>query len=263
MLEAISLQLNKLHFKYPGNKSFRLHTERLDYRFISPLGIYGLSGSGKTTLGKILAGIIDLQSGKKNFSCHNSNINFAALDILYSPQFPENLFLGNKIKDTLQLISNRNQKFTGLYKKIKEVLGFFDIGLVDIINKNGYALSSGELRRFALALNFACEPDVLILDEPTISLGSRGKSQLQRIIKRRQKYQALIVITHDFKFLKNVCDFLWIMDSGEIIFNGNFSELSTNVLIQKRAGLPCYLQLKRKIELRKKELSGILIKEQL
>lgn len=106
-----------------------------------------------------------------------------------------------------------------------------------IRKRNGFELSGGELRRFALALGFACEPDLLVLDEPTIGLGGDGKAQLTERALDFSGRHALITMSHDFDPLSAICNNFWILDNGKIVFKGNFLQLANGLFYEERYGL--------------------------
>lgn len=242
MSSKLLLSIKKLYHKYPNNEDFRLDIQEMFYTFDQPLGIYGLSGSGKSTFGKIIAGLLAPLTGEielrwlEKENCEHKK----PPDVMYSTQFPEKIFLGSKVKDTVELILSKNPDLKGMKLNLINFLSKFSVDYVNIEHKSGYELSGGELRRFALSLSMSCSPDLLILDEPTIGFGGKGKQQLRNICKEFKREHALIVVTHDFSLITSICNHLWVLDGGKIIFDGNFDELAHNFLQKDRVGLNIY-----------------------
>ncbi len=139
-----------------------------------------------------------------------------------------------------ELILLKNPDLEEMKLNLVNFLSKFSVDYKNIEHKNGYELSGGELRRFALSLSMACSQDLLILDEPTIGFGGKGKQQLRNICKEFKKEHALIVVTHDFRLIEDICDHLWVLDGGKIIFDGNFDELAHSFLQKDRVGLNIY-----------------------
>lgn len=256
MSSKLLLSIKKIYHKYPNNEDFRLDMQEMFYTFDQPLGIYGLSGSGKSTFGKIIAGLlvpligeIELRWLEKE-NCEHKKTP----DVMYSTQFPEKIFLGSKVKDTVELILSKNPDLKGMKLNLINFLSKFSVDYVNIEHKSGYELSGGELRRFALSLSMACSPDLLILDEPTIGFGGRGKQQLRNIAEEFQKEHALIVVSHDFRLIENICDYLWVLDKGKIVFNGNFAELERDFYKKNRGYLSCDMMLEKEVVEKKSEI---------
>lgn len=249
MSSKLLLSIKKIYHKYPNNEDFRLDMQEMFYTFDQPLGIYGLSGSGKSTFGKIIAGLlvpligeIELRWLEKE-NCEHKK----PPDVMYSTQFPEKIFLGSKVKDTVELILSKNPDLKGMKLNLINFLSKFSVDYVNIEHKSGYELSGGELRRFALSLSMACSPDLLILDEPTIGFGGKGKQQLRNICKEFKKEHALIVVTHDFSLIASICNHLWVLDKGKIIFNGDLSKFERDFFQKNRVSLRRCLMLGKEI----------------
>ncbi len=248
------LTINNLLYKYPENSDFILDIESAEYTFGKPLGIYGLSGTGKSTFGKLIAGLIKPESGKIMIN-ENENAEKEQMNIIYSSQFPENIFLGNSIKHTVDSIMKHNQFLVNLEKEIDFFLGEFGVNFSEIYHNNGYELSNGELRRFAISLGFACSPRLLILDEPTIGLDKYGKEQLEKVIT--QYDEGVILVSHDFTLVKKICNEIWIFDKGNLAYNGKISGVNEKKELQECVGLNYYRDFKSKIKKKQSELKEI------
>ena len=222
------LEIKNLNYKYSEKSKFNLNIKSVLYDFINPLAIYGLSGSGKTTLGKILAGLIDVPEKSVIFNSEN-------LNILYSAQMSENIFLGTTIKQMLDFISSNNSLVTNLDLKVDSNLQKFDMTLGGIYEKHGHELSVGELRKFSLSLALSCAPDILIFDEPTIGLDMNSKLQLENVLI--QYSGKLIVISHDYELLRIICSNLWCIKLGKLVFQGDFCELEENDKLCQELGI--------------------------
>ncbi len=234
------ISIENLKFRYSGQNDFRLNIENCEIVRDNILGIYGLAGSGKTTLGKLIAGMLTPESGSVFYRENGIDSSISGKNIIYSMQFPENIFLGITIYETVEKLVKNHEKGSEIEIDLQTYLKFFDVDYDLIKKRNGYELSSGELRRFALCLSLACSPDLLILDEPTIALGQKGKRQLQNLILDLTKKQQVVIISHDFELLRECCDYFWIIDNGEIVFKGKIPQIRNNIELLKRTGLIYY-----------------------
>jgi len=234
MLGDLALNISNLNYRFRKTDAFRLQINGLDYSFNGVLGMYGLSGSGKTTFSKLLAGIIKPASGSVSFL---TNGHTSVPKIIYSPQFPENILLGIHIGDTVRQIVSRSESDERIYDSICNYLQKFSLDYNKIRDKSGFELSGGELRRLAIALSLALSPDLLILDEPSIGLGRRGKTQLFTILKEFQKRHHIMIVSHDFNLIRKICSHFWILHRGDLIFTGNLKMLEIRQDIIEKVGI--------------------------
>jgi len=235
MKPKLDIKVSNIAYRFQPESSFNLAIGDLKHRFDGALGMYGLSGSGKTTFSKILAGIVKPQIGDLHFSFKNGAVE--PPKILYSPQFPEKIFLGVRVSDTVQQIVAQNPLKTDLHEHINFYLDLFLMSYDSIKAKCGFELSGGELRRFAISLSLAMSPDLLILDEPTIGMGHKGKNQLYSVLEDFQRQHHVLIVSHDFELIRKTCKHFWILHRGSLIFNGNLIELDSQHNIKKQVGI--------------------------
>ncbi|HDP69046.1 MAG TPA: energy-coupling factor ABC transporter ATP-binding protein [Candidatus Marinimicrobia bacterium] len=234
MLPEISLTIRNLEFRFDKADSFRLWIDQLDHSFCGILGLHGLSGSGKTSFSKLLCGLLKPSAGTIALSM-NSGATLPRVG--YAPQFPERILLGVQIGDTVRQIASLKRREPDLITLIQKYLQCFSLDFERIKNRSGYELSGGELRRLALALSLSLAPDLLILDEPTVGLGRRGKAQLFSILENFQNDHQIIIVSHDFKLIRQICRHYWILHEGNLIFNGDDETLRSFPDIIEQVGI--------------------------
>jgi peptide/nickel transport system ATP-binding protein len=108
---------------------------------------------------------------------------------------------------------------------------FERVGLTaDKLDYYPHQLSGGQRQRVLIAMALACDPDVLIADEPTTALDLMVQAQVLALIEelRRESALTLIFITHDLSVLAYVCERLAIMYAGRIVEEGRSSEVFDN-----------------------------------
>lgn len=209
------------------NKSFGSLQVLTDISFQIKTGeivaIVGPSGAGKTTLLQIIGSLDKPDSGnikydntdittlndKKISSFRNSHIGFIFQFHQLLPEFSalENIIIPALINGTPR--KKAIDKANELLKKL------------DIINRADHKpaeLSGGEKQRVAIARALINNPDVIFADEPTGSLDSQNRNEIQNLIcKLREEFnQTFVIVTHD-RHLANIADKIISMSDGKIV----------------------------------------------
>lgn len=216
------------------------------------LAIVGESGSGKSVTTKAILGLIDdngaVEEGSILFRL-NKNGKEEIVDLLHSTKsFMQKNIRGSKIAiifqdpmtslDPTMTIGNQIMESMlehKLVKSKKEALdrtrNLLDLVGIDHPDKRmkqyPHQLSGGMRQRIVIAIALACEPDLLIADEPTTALDVTIQSQILELIKDIQKKTgvAIIFITHDLGVVANVADRVAVMYAGKIVEEGLASEV--------------------------------------
>ena len=109
------------------------------------------------------------------------------------------------------------------------------VGLVGFENRATHHLSHGEKRRACLAGVLACEPAVLVLDEPTSDLDPRGRREFKAML--RMLPATKLIATHDLELAVELCARTIILDRGQIIADGRTVELLADEQLMLAHGL--------------------------
>ena len=109
------------------------------------------------------------------------------------------------------------------------------VGLLDFGRRATHHLSHGEKRRVCLAGVLACDPSVLVLDEPTSDLDPRGRREFKALL--RQIPATKLIATHDLEFAVEMCSRAIILDRGQIIADGPLRELLNDEALMIAHGL--------------------------
>lgn len=209
-------------------------------------GIVGKSGSGKTTMlelidglllpssGTIQVGDFLLEKGKKI-----KNINDLRFQVGLVFQFPEDQIFNDTVKEELEMgLKFYQYKLDQIEQRTLDALKM--VGLdVSYLNKNPMDLSSGERRKVALASILMINPEVLILDEPTIGLDPESKKnfiKLIRILKNRF-HKTILIVSHDTDFLISIVDHVVVMHDKQIVLQGDKYEVFKQVKKLKQYGV--------------------------
>ncbi len=172
--------------------------------------IVGASGSGKTTILEILAGLAKPTKGQIYWRSQQlTDIELQQLAGLVF-QFPERHFCGGTVLEELRLGHPELD-----LQRVKDALS--EVGLEHISLKTSpHALSGGQQRRLALAVQLIRQPNVLMLDEPTAGLDWSMKIQLAKLLAKLKEHWTLLVVTHDPGELIEIADYCWTIDHGDL-----------------------------------------------
>ena len=172
--------------------------------------IIGPSGSGKSTLLEILSGLVAPTSGSVLWREQELNPEYLQQLAGLVFQFPERHFCGGTILEELRL----GHPELGL-EKVKQAL--LEVGLENIpLHTSPHALSGGQQRRLALAVQLIRQPHLLLLDEPTAGLDWSMRRQLVSLLAKLKQHWTLFVVTHDAGEMQAIADKSWTIKQGEL-----------------------------------------------
>jgi energy-coupling factor transport system ATP-binding protein len=172
--------------------------------------VIGPSGSGKSTLLEILSGLAEPTAGgmfwREQELIAEQMQQLAGLVF----QFPERHFCGSTILEELRL----GHPELGS-QRVRQALS--EVGLDHLsLGTAPYALSGGQQRRLALAVQLIRQPHLLLLDEPTAGLDWSMRRQLVNLLAKLKKDWTLLVVTHDAGDLLAIADRCWTLKQGEL-----------------------------------------------
>ena len=250
------LEVNNLHTSFftPAGEVRAVNGVSFNLERGKVLGIVGESGSGKSvtaysimqilaSTGKIVDGSIKLDgqelvnAGEKVMKTVRGNrVSIIFQDPMTSlnPTYT----IGHQLVEAITLHTNRNKKQA--WDRAVEMLRLVNINEPEKRMKQyPYEHSGGMRQRIMIAMALACEPDILIADEPTTALDVTIQAQILDLMKDLQKElgMAIIMITHDLGVVAQLCDEVIVMYAGSICEQGTADEIFYNPKHEYTKGL--------------------------
>lgn len=218
------------------------------------LGIVGESGSGKSVTaysimqiladtGRIVGGSIKLDGEElvgagekvmKNVRGNKVSIIFQDPMTSLNPTYT----IGHQLVEALELHTDKKGK--AAKNRAVELLELVGINEPKKrLKQYPYELSGGMRQRVMIAMALACEPDILIADEPTTALDVTIQAQILELMQRLQREigMAIIMITHDLGVVAQMCDEVIVMYAGSICEQGTADEIFYNPCHEYTKGL--------------------------
>jgi cobalt/nickel transport system ATP-binding protein len=116
------------------------------------------------------------------------------------------------------------------------------VDLTDAADRPPHHLSFGERKRVCLAGVLACEPTVLVLDEPTANLDPRGRRRFLALIKSLSSTK--LIATHDLEMALELCNRTILLDAGQVVANGLTRNVLGDPVLLEAHGLEMPMSLK-------------------
>jgi cobalt/nickel transport system ATP-binding protein len=238
-----ALEVRDLRFDYPdGSEALR----GVDLRVAEGecVGLIGPNGAGKSTLLLHLNGILPEFGGRhapavsavRVFGEPISGANLASVRRTVGLLFQDpddQLFCPTVLED----VAFGPRQFGLAEAEVRRVVAraLAMVGLAGFETRAPHRLSGGEKRRVCLAGVLACEPRILVLDEPTSNLDPRGRRELKALLATIPATK--IVATHDLELVAELCSRAVVLDGGKIVAEGPSVDLLSDEPLMLAHGL--------------------------
>jgi len=193
------------------------------------LGFLGPNGAGKTTTLKMLTCFMPPSSGTIRYNDYDVQEHSMKIREMVG-YLPENapLYEYKSVREFLEYICDlRNIKGARRKDRISAIIE--TCGLSNVTGKDISTLSKGYRQRVGIAQAMIHEPDILILDEPTIGLDPNQVVEIRNLIKKVGEEKTVILSTHILSEVEATCNRVVIISSGKIVADGTTESLKTQM----------------------------------
>ena len=218
MIEVSSLTKKYGNFLAVDDVSFTINRGEV-------VGFLGPNGAGKSTIMNILTGYLSLTGGKVTVDGYDvlEQPEQAKRRIGYLPEIPP-LYTDMTVKEYLNFVFDLKKVSLPRAPHINEICRLVKIDHVE--NRLIKNLSKGYRQRVGIAQALVGNPDVLILDEPTVGLDPKQIIEIRNLIAKLGKNHTVILSSHILSEIQAVCNRIIIINRGHIVADGTPEELS-------------------------------------
>lgn len=250
----LDIKDERLSFFTPAGEVKALNNVSFSMKQGEVLGIVGESGSGKSVTAYSLMGLTaypgKLIGGELRFNGHEvekmtekefRKMRGEEISIIFQdPMTSLNpvYTIGNQIMEMIRLHTDKDKKQA--YERARELLELVGINEPERrLKQYPHELSGGMRQRVMIAIALACEPKLLIADEPTTALDVTIQAQILELMMdlRKKLGMSIIMITHDLGVVASMCEKIAVMYAGKIVEYGTTDEIFYNPKHEYTKGL--------------------------
>ncbi len=210
------------------------------------VGIIGPNGAGKTTLFNCITGMYKPSEGTvkmlgknitgwKPYKITEQGVSrtFQNVRLFKRLTVLDNVIVGTHTHTKTNIFTaifntrSKREEDRQVQAKAEELLSLFD--LYDQRFEMATSLPYGLQRELEIARALACEPSLLLLDEPAAGMNEQETQRLVDTVEKLKKMgYTILLIEHDMKFVMNICERIYVLDSGRLIASGTPTEVKSN-----------------------------------
>jgi branched-chain amino acid transport system ATP-binding protein len=191
--------------------------------------VLGSNGAGKTTVLKTISGIIDPRKG----SIHFKGENITAMDpsaivhrrLVHVPEGRE-VFPLLSVKDNLMMGAYTREDRDGVARDLETVYGYFPI-LRERATQDAGLLSGGQQQMLAISRAIMGQPELILLDEPSLGLSPKLTKEIFEIVVRinRERGTTILLVEQNANMALNAADYGFVLESGRIVMEDTCANL--------------------------------------
>lgn len=239
--ETMTVKIKELSFSYGQQEILK------DINFSAEkgesVGLIGANGAGKSTFLRLLVGlevpaagsieICGITAGKKTIAELRRHVGYIFQDAdnqLFMPSVRDDVSFGPL-----------NWGCSGQEAEVRTEKALEAAGISHLADRFIYTLSGGEKKLVSIATILALSPDVILMDEPSVTLDPRNRRRLINVLNSLNETK--IIASHDLDFILDTCERTVILADSGLIFDGPSSEAMKNRELLESAGLELPLSL--------------------
>ncbi len=235
-MSHIHIDVKDVCFGYDRNKNvlenISFHASEND-----SIGIIGANGAGKSTLLKLLVGLYTDFEGSirvEEIPVQKDTLRHIREKIGYVFQDSESqLFMSTVREDVAFAPANYGLPESEVEKRVNNALEM--VNVTHIADRPIYKLSGGEKKLVSIATILSMMPDIILMDEPSVSLDPRNRRNLISILNSFEHLK--IIASHDIDFIKQTCSRTILMAGGKIVCEGATKDIIGNEQLLLENGL--------------------------
>lgn len=238
------INIEHMNFYYGRNKI--LDDINIKISENESVGLIGANGVGKSTLLKLMVGLLDRYEGeilinekklvKENFPDIRKETGYVFQDS------DSQLFMSTVYEDVAFGPRNYGYDEKEIEKRVENALK--SVNIEKLKTRQIYRMSGGEKKLASIAVILAMEPEIILLDEPSVALDPRNRRNLINILNKMNKLK--IIASHDLDMIMDTCSRTILLCDGKIIKDGNTKDILTNKVLLEENGLELPLSLYNK-----------------
>ena len=240
------IELKQVDFAYDKNVQI-LKQVTMQIESGESVGLIGANGVGKSTLLKLLVGLNENYIGDirvEGIPVSNQNLSAIREKTGYVFQDSENqLFMSTVSEDIAFGPRNYGLPESEVKKRVEDALKRMRIE--NLAEKQIYKLSGGEKKMAAIATILSMQPEVVLMDEPTIALDPKNRRNLIHILNELS--QTKLIASHDLDMIYDTCDRVVLMVQGVVVADGMAKVILSDQKLLEEHGLELPLGIQRRL----------------
>ncbi len=248
------LEFEHVSYTYPGSQQPAIANLILNIPAGKRCALIGQNGCGKTTLFLLANGLYQPQQGTIRW--HGLPLRYDRASLIQLRQHvglvfqdPEQQLVASTVEEDISYgLCNLGLPDSEVRERVRQAVVEFE--LTALVGKPVHHLSLGQKKRVSIADVMVLQPTLLLLDEPTAYLDSRHTRNLIATLKKIQATGTTILMaTHDLDFVYRWADWIFVMDQGQLVLEGNPQDVFTQrqVLEGLELGVPMVFELLEKV----------------
>ncbi|MDF2676579.1 MAG: putative enzyme [Bacillota bacterium] len=225
------------------DKTVALHNVSIDLSKGKKIGIVGSNGAGKSTLFMNFLGLLKPTKGKIHYKENELKYDKNTLSDLRKNvgivfQDPDKqIFFSNVYDDIAFALKNLKYNDEEIKKRVESAM--FKTNICDLKNKPVHFLSYGQKKNVSIAGTVAMDQKLIFFDEPTAGLDYSSRENIKNILNdlTENENKTIVVSSHDMNFIYEMCDYIYVLNKGNILDDGETQEIFLKKEILDEASL--------------------------